>query len=95
MNEENYSLIIQHQQEQYENMIMKSQEKTTKDNLTLLPCPFCGGEPYLAKRVLQYDTDSDPVTWYGYGCKLCKVQFGCYNDTIEQAREQWNRRVGE
>lgn len=52
----------------------------------LKPCPFCGGEAYVARNGYGYD-------WYGCGCKRCRVQFRCDSDTEEEARELWNRRV--
>ena len=51
----------------------------------LKPCPVCGGNPYVAKNVLGY----------GIGCKKCRVQFGCYNETVDEAIREWNRRVKE
>jgi Lar family restriction alleviation protein len=56
----------------------------------LLPCPYCGGEGYVAHRTL-----SSGTKWYGCGCKRCRVQFGCYNDSEKEAIEQWNKRVKE
>lgn len=55
----------------------------------LKPCPFCGSEGYVAHRSL------GTVWWYGCGCKRCRVQFGCYKDSEEEAVEQWNKRVNE
>lgn len=57
----------------------------------LKPCPFCGGEGYVAHKVLPPGIDA----WYGCGCKRCRVQFGCYKDTETEAIEQWNTRVIE
>lgn len=56
----------------------------------LKPCPFCGGEAYVAKRAIH-----GILWWYGCGCKKCRVQYGCLCDTEEEAIEQWNRRVSE
>lgn len=57
----------------------------------LKPCPFCGGEGFVAHR-----TQPAEIGWfYGCGCKRCRVQFGCYNDSEEEAIEQWNKRVRE
>ena len=55
----------------------------------LKPCPFCGGEGYVAHRILP-----SGIVWFGCGCKKCRIQFGCYKSSVEEAIEQWNKRAG-
>lgn len=57
----------------------------------LKQCPFCGGDGYVARRILPHGFDP----WYGCGCKKCRVQFGCYKSSKKEAIEQWNTRVIE
>lgn len=56
----------------------------------LKACPFCGGEGYVARRILP-----SGIEWYGCGCKRCRVQYDCYMNTEEEMIEQWNKRVNE
>lgn len=60
---------------------------------TLLPCPFCGGQPF--ETELQHLNPR--VGWYwviGCGNEDCPVD-GCYSDcpTYEEAVAAWNRRA--
>ena len=98
MNEENYRLIIQHQQEQYENMIMKSQEKTDKDRLTLKPCPCCKNQAInLMRKEIKclnrdYMCKGDKQFWVE--CGFCHITTATYDDP-EHAIMAWNRRDEE
>ena len=88
MNEENYRLITRHQQEQYENMIMKSQEKTDKDSLTLKPCPFCGGSVEIKVN----------GRWEAvYVCTECHAEVTWKKDLVpwRENHDEWNRRAKE
>ena len=60
----------------------------------LKPCPFCGGEPYIAKRRFSW-TDDDEAVYYGVGCKKCRVQFSCSNVDLTDASNEWNKRISE
>lgn len=53
------------------------------------PCPFCGSKDISIEK-------NDAVDWEVY-CKNCGATVGAYDcyETIEEALEVWNRRVGE
>ena len=53
------------------------------DDVTLLPCPFCGGTPYV----------NDNDIWTYMECE-CGAQ-GPQADTKAEAREVWNSRVSD
>jgi len=53
------------------------------DDVTLLPCPFCGGTPYV----------NDNDIWTYMECE-CGAQ-GPQADTKAEAREVWNTRVSD
>jgi len=55
----------------------------------LKPCPFCGGEPWLSSKLVDYE---QKTKWrYYYICKKC---FAKTNDrsTKRYAAKAWNRR---
>ena len=61
--------------------------------MELKPCPFCGGEAYVARdRLAQYHGG---YVWFGCGCKRCRVQYRTLSDTEEEAIGLWNRRAYE
>ena len=53
------------------------------------PCPFCGSKIISIEK-------NDAVNWE-VCCKNCGATVGAYDyyETIEEALEVWNRRVGE
>lgn len=67
--------------------------------ITLLPCPFCGGEAYLNTHC--YNAKSDIAIlnkqriFYGVNCIKCGADItglvGCKND--EDAINKWNTRI--
>ena len=57
--------------------------------MTLLPCPFCGGEADI-EEISGNPFTNEPYTW-AVGCKDCNV--GWYKETKEDAIAAWNRRV--
>lgn len=59
----------------------------------ILPCPFCGGEPYLYTRGAD-GTKTHPRKLYWYVCKThgCGVGFTHGEWSEQSAREKWNRR---
>lgn len=56
---------------------------TTADKGELLPCPFCGGAPYMT-------SDGRPHSIWTVGCSNCGIQFENYS--LEGAKKEWNRR---
>lgn len=55
----------------------------------LKPCPFCGGEAGIYKRVLDW------ATWdYKIACSKCRCETDIYG-TKQEVIEAWNKRVGE
>ena len=59
------------------------------DEITLLPCPFCGG-----KATVQPKKDD---RWGQLGCRNCQIWFYWYPEPrpIEKAISDWNRRYTE
>lgn len=56
----------------------------------LKPCPFCGGEARISKRLLTSHIGSDMKPFV-----ICKECLGrsAYLDNEQEAIEVWNRRV--
>lgn len=59
----------------------------------LLPCPFCGGEPY----VRTFETESlwshDQVTYTKVSCDECDIAFATEPGHETQSAAAWNTRV--
>lgn len=66
-------------------MTNKAGEQPT---ITLLPCPFCGGE---AVSVIGMREHKD----FGVRCGVakCYASIGCHGETQKQAAEKWNTRT--
>ena len=58
------------------------------NELTLKPCPFCGGEAVLVKNF------SSIPGWSYVRCQECGASVACVTDPY-RAIENWNRRVEE
>ena len=58
------------------------------DNLTLKPCPFCGGEAKLVKDFCSFKD------WNYVRCEECGAM-NSVTDTAFKAIETWNMRVEE
>jgi Lar family restriction alleviation protein len=52
----------------------------------LLPCPFCGGEPYV------HCSDDDKPRWVS--CSVCEAD-GPHDGAVKDIFAGWNRRIGE
>ena len=60
----------------------------------LLPCPFCGGEPYTRTTQDGELCTHNIVDWHFVGCSNCEVSFGIPNFyDCGTASEQWNTRA--
>jgi len=69
---------------------------------TLLPCPFCGGEAFVA--TVEHSKENRPNGHRFHGQIMClKCQAVCgttgfdetYEDATEKASKAWNRRAGK
>ena len=69
----------------------ESQQKSTKDNLTLKPCPFCGGQP---KLVTGNDKKQCCMSRFRIVCKECGAGTRWYVNT-DEAWVSWDGRVTE
>jgi Lar family restriction alleviation protein len=58
--------------------------------IELKPCPFCGGEAFLAEY--DYALDNGYIATHFVECNGCSVTTFEY-DSPEEAAEAWNRRV--
>ena len=58
------------------------------DNLTLKPCPFCGGEAILVKDFSSFKD------WTYVRCKECGASTSVSGNAYK-AIELWNRRVAD
>lgn len=62
---------------------------------SLLPCPFCGGEPIPGKTLRDgYEVErADPDAWaYSIRCRACGAEGG-WAKSDSGARRLWNMRV--
>ena len=67
---------------------------TTHEAPELLPCPFCGGEPYTRTRQDEDLSTHNIVDWHFVGCLDCDVSFGIPDGyDCGTASEQWNTRA--
>ena len=56
----------------------------------LKPCPFCGGEAKVYRRIFDWET------WdYKVECSKCHCAATENYDTKQEAIEEWNTRVAE
>ena len=62
------------------------------NEITLKPCPFCGGEAVFALGEEYRRECGQENDWII--CSSCCAESG-YFDSPEKAAEAWNRRVGE
>ena len=62
------------------------------DDVKLLPCPFCGGEPTFDDWNTSYRPDSKPL--WGVVCKSskCAGEIGFFNTDPAIAQAEWNTR---
>lgn len=60
---------------------------------TLLPCPFCGAEPYTSSRMDENLATHNIVEWKGVGCHECGISFSIPDGYECTAIEQWNTRA--
>lgn len=63
-----------------------------KDNQSLKPCPFCGGEAEYVKFT-DYDADPDSMERHGIRCWRHVDYIGIHAGTLSDAIAAWNRRV--
>ena len=81
-NQENYRVIIEHQQEQYERKFFKILQNSSDEEL--LPCPFCGYKAPVHETSNHHDI---------IRCSLCGLFVGdAFSDKVVA---KWNRRVKE
>ena len=54
----------------------------------LMPCPFCGNQPYIAEEM-------DPEDWWYVACQTpgCILPIAAGYTSIESAIAKWNRRT--
>ena len=54
----------------------------------LMPCPFCGNQPYIAEEM-------DPEDWWYVACQTpgCILPIAAGYASIESAIAKWNRRT--
>ena len=74
--------------ESTENDSIPTFETSYVDEEELIPCPFCGGEPWLEQT--EYSSGD---TWYSPQCSNCKCMWGESYETKEEAVFVWNERV--
>lgn len=59
----------------------------------LKPCPFCGGEPFLAIHYgYSVDYDDYSINIYECGCSKCDISYKCRWDK-DEVINLWNRRI--
>lgn len=61
--------------------------------IPLKPCPFCGGEPRITKRMDEDLWTHNIVEWVGVRCGNCDIGFEWPPDAEVAAVEQWNTRA--
>jgi Lar family restriction alleviation protein len=75
-------------------------EGPCKNETRLLPCPFCGGEAFVA--TIEHSNESRPNGYRYHGdimCKICQASCGTtgfdetYTLATEKAIKAWNRRA--
>lgn len=59
----------------------------------LKPCPFCGTEPSIRKRMDEDLWTHNIVEWTGVSCDECGFGFEWPPGTEPDAIEQWNTRA--
>lgn len=65
--------------------------------IELLPCPFCGGEPYFRKPIHEKNTAFDTMIVECMECGAAPYAVSVYESDTEQAKREaiarfWNRR---
>lgn len=61
-------------------------------SIYLLPCPFCGGEPSIGKRMDEDIWSHNIVEWTGVSCHECGIGFEWPPGAEPDAIQQWNTR---
>lgn len=67
--------------------------KVEKEEIELLPCPFCGSEnlkPVHIDGSWGYSSSKDYIE-----CKYCGARGSVSGDSMNKAIQKWNRRVEE
>ena len=62
---------------------------SASNSTDLLPCPFCGGKPYVTER----DIGSRNLHWLII-CIPCRVKMTVYREDKIGATQAWNTRAG-
>ena len=61
---------------------------------TLLPCPFCGGEPHVVPTHVSGGAEFAEVVCYDcYASVPCEREFATEGESVHSAAIAWNRRA--
>ena len=71
---------------------MTSELRQSAPQIDLKPCPFCGGEPRIRKRMDEDLFTHNAVEWAGVFCANCNIGFDWPPDVEPDAVTQWNTR---